>query len=288
MISASPSNNPEPAFTFRWLGAAGIELAASGKVLLIDPCLTRIRFWQLWLGYLHPDQGLLRQHISRADAILVTHAHYDHLLDTPGLAAFTGAKIYGSANACQICHLSDLPEGQVERIFAGQSLRLPGFTVQVYPARHRWVPFFTPGPLSPGLRTPFTARQYRLDEDFSFQVTMAGIRLLIDSGSDPQDLPPADVLLVHPFHREDHYRQLLEVAQPRLVIPTHWDDLWTPLSKPTRPTYQPPRWAFPPVQRVDLAVFQEMIRKLAPGVNVFLPRRLAVIDLPSLIHPLSS
>ena len=269
------SSSPEPSLSFRWLGAAGIELASAGQVLLIDPCLTRIRFWQLWFGRLQPDRDLLKRHISRADAVLITHAHYDHLLDAPALAVSTGARVYGSANACEICQLSGLPEGQVERIYAGQSLRLPGFTIQIYPARHRWVPFFTPGTLPPVITAPFSARQYRLDEDFSFLVSCRGMRLLVDSGSDPQDLPPADILFTHPFHSETHFRQLLEAVKPALVITTHWDDLWRPLSEPPRPTFQPPRWAFPPLQRVDLGKFETMIHHLAPGVRVSVPERLA-------------
>lgn len=279
MTSETPPNSPEPGLTFRWLGIAGIELTSGGQTLLIDPCLTHIRFWQLWLGSLSPDVVTLRKHITEADAILITHAHYDHLLDAPALAASTGARIYGSANTCLLSRLAGLPEGKVERIYAGQSLRLPGFTVQVYPARHRWVPFFTPGALPQGIRAPITARQYRLDEDFSFHVTAGGLRLLVNSGSAPQDLPPADILLVNPFFRESYYRQLLEAVQPRSVIPIHWDDLWQPLAKPLRPTYQPPGGFLPPFKRVDLAAFQKMILALAPGVQVLLPERLAVVAL---------
>jgi L-ascorbate metabolism protein UlaG (beta-lactamase superfamily) len=283
MISPlNPLSSPEPSLSFRWLGAAGMELASEGQVLLIDPCLTRICFRQLWFGRLQPDQEQLWLHIPRADAILITHAHYDHLLDAPALAAFTGAQVYGSANACALCRLSGLPEEQVERIYAGQSLQMGDFSIQVYPARHRWVPFFTPGALLPGITAPFSARQYRLDEDFTFLVTVRGLRLLVDAGSDPQDLPPADLLFVHPFHSENHSRQLLEAVKPRLVIPTHWDDLWRPLSEPPRPTWRPPRWAFPPVQRVDLGKFEKMIHHLAPGVRVWVPERLGVVDLKSL------
>jgi L-ascorbate metabolism protein UlaG (beta-lactamase superfamily) len=280
MIPEITSSSNKPSLTFRWLGAAGIELAASDQVLLIDPCLTRIRFWQLWLGKLLPDRDLLRKHISEATAVLITHPHYDHLLDAPTIVAFTGARVYGSANTCQLCRLSGLPEAQVERIYAGQSLCFPAFSVQVYPARHHWVPFFTPGGLPLGLRAPFTARQFRLDEDFSFQVTTKGLRILIDSGSTPQDLPPSDILLVHPFHQKNHYRQVLEKVHPKWVIPIHWDDLWQPLSEPLRSTFAPPRWAFPPVERINLQVFQDLIHLLAPQVQVWLPERLKIVSLP--------
>jgi hypothetical protein len=83
--------------------------------------------------------------------------------------------------------------------------------------------------------------------------------------------PPADVLFVKPHQEQAYYEALLGVVQPRVLIPIHWDDFMRPLSQPLRPMLKPPRLAFPPLARVDLTAFRQMIKRIAPQTKVFLP-----------------
>ncbi len=41
----------------------------------------------------------------RCDFVLVTHAHWDHLMDVPDVVLNTGATALGSANTCQLLAL---------------------------------------------------------------------------------------------------------------------------------------------------------------------------------------
>ena len=264
---------------FKWLGIAGIQLTLNVQFLLIDPCLTRIPRWKLFLGRLQPDLAQLARLLPRSDHLLVTHAHYDHLLDVPALARRTGAEVYGSHNACQLCLLEGIPDAQVHRLQAGDCLNLGVFNITVVPARHIKVPFFTPGPLPAGLQPPFTARQYRLDACFSFHIRAPGISILVNAGSPPESLEKADVLCLHPFHSEGYCRRLLAKVQPRLVIPNHWDDFWFPLDQPLQPSLLPPRLAFPPLQRLNISQFVDSIQYIRPDVRVFVPQRLQAYDL---------
>jgi len=109
---------------FRWLGVAGFELSAPGMTLLVDPFLTRPPFYKLLFGRTRPDAALLRQHLPRADAILVSHAHYDHLLDVAEIASYTGARVYGSANTSRLVEVCGVDPGQVVRVRAGEALAL--------------------------------------------------------------------------------------------------------------------------------------------------------------------
>lgn len=260
--------------SFLWLGAAGIQLSFNGQVLLIDPCLTRIHFRQLWFGKLHSDRSLVEQVIPRADHILITHSHYDHLLDAPGLAITSGAVIYGSPHTCALSRLSGVPSAQIHPVQPGDTLDLGSFSVKVIPANHRLIPFFLPGPLSPRLQPPFTARQYRLDLCFTYLISVSEFTLLINAGSPPHLLAPAGVLFLHPFYSDAHYRQLLEVVHPRFVIPVHWDNLWRPLSQSPQPSFQPPRFGSPLLRRVNLSRFRQALLRLDPTLQVLLPKPL--------------
>jgi len=73
--------------TLRWLGVSSFELSHAGRVLLLDPFPSRP-------AAARPEvpPGLRRP--EHADAILVTHGHWDHYGDVPALAERLGAAVY--------------------------------------------------------------------------------------------------------------------------------------------------------------------------------------------------
>lgn len=70
-----------------WIGHAGFKIevndpeSGEGKVLFIDP----------WFG--SPNCPEAEKNPAKADLILVTHGHFDHCGDAPGLSETTGATI---------------------------------------------------------------------------------------------------------------------------------------------------------------------------------------------------
>lgn len=99
----------------RYLGTAGWQITNGNVVLLIDPYFSRIRGNASAPGMpgdkgdandrrhvyayeepVPPDTTAIDAHVTRADYILVTHAHIDHVMDVPYIAKKTGAqKDYG-------------------------------------------------------------------------------------------------------------------------------------------------------------------------------------------------
>ena len=257
---------------FRWLGVAGIELRAGGRTLLIDPYLTRIPFWRLWVGRVQADRALIHRHIPHCDHLLISHAHFDHQLDAPDVIQTTGATAYGSPNSCALLAICGVHPTRIKEIEAGDTLSLPPFSVDVLDAAHLRLLGFGPGPLRPGLKAPLHTRDYRLDNYLGFLIETPRQRIMVAPSEDPTHARPADILLVGVHRGPEYYETILEIVRPGIVFPIHWDDMWRPVTRPIRPTFLPPRFAWPPLQRVDMAQFRAMIRRLAPGVRVVLPR----------------
>ena len=94
----------------KYLGTAGWEITDGRSVVLIDPYLSRLRrvtpndtpdpadtrplFDNTAVA--QSDATTIDRYIERADFILITHTHYDHVLDAPYIARRTGATILGT------------------------------------------------------------------------------------------------------------------------------------------------------------------------------------------------
>jgi L-ascorbate metabolism protein UlaG (beta-lactamase superfamily) len=87
---------------FRWLGTAGIELRAADQVLALDPFFTRPSLRQM-LRPITPDPAVVASHLLRCNFVLVTHPHYDHLLDVPAVLEQTGAVLTAQPTLASSC-----------------------------------------------------------------------------------------------------------------------------------------------------------------------------------------
>src|ERR1035438_7927996 len=96
--------------TLRYFGTAGWEVSDGTTVSPIYPYISRIngppppggsggriagdaRPKIGWDDIATPDVAAIDSRISRADFVLVTHTHYDHVLDVPHIALKTHATV---------------------------------------------------------------------------------------------------------------------------------------------------------------------------------------------------
>jgi L-ascorbate metabolism protein UlaG (beta-lactamase superfamily) len=267
---------------FRWLGVAGMELRAGRHILLIDPFLTRPPLHRLFVGSVEPDRALLRQHVSQAGTILVTHAHWDHLLDVAPIAEFTGAVVVGSPNTCRIVAAQGVGPAQIRQVAVGDRLTLGAFQIEVLPGTHGRTPldWLINGRLPRDLRRPLRLRDYRMDCCFSFRVEVDGLRLLDCPGPGVA----ADVLAVGTDVAAKTLERLLRQVRPRLAIPVHWDNLFRPLGRGPRSMLGPPVVRLPHSWRMDPHELERVVARLAPETRVLVPTVLERYDLQLLVN----
>jgi L-ascorbate metabolism protein UlaG (beta-lactamase superfamily) len=267
---------------FRWLGVAGVELRARQQVLLIDPFLTRPPLRRLAVGRVEPNRALLRHHVSQADTILVTHAHWDHLLDVAPIAEVTGALVVGSANTCQIVAAQGVRPARIKQVDVGDRLALGPFQVEVLRGTHGRTPidWLINGRLPRDLRQPLRLRDYRMDCCFSFRIEVEGLRLLACPGPPT----PADVLTLGTDMPAKPLEHLLQHVRPRLLIPVHWDNLFQPLGRGLRPMLGLPAVRLPRFRWMDPHLFARDVARLAPDTCVLVPTVLKCYDLQGLAN----
>jgi len=260
-------------FAFRWLGNAGFEFRLGRTTLLVDPFLTRTKQFRVFNGRVAIDRQAINEHIKDCNHILVSHTHFDHFMDVPQIALQTGAMVHGSANTCELGRRLGVPEVQTHQISANSEFDFGGIKVKVIPAMHPWIPGYSSGSLNPDLDIPLRLRDYRMDSCLSFLISFQGRRVLVWSSIATENAIEADVLICRAVSNERWYAPLLASVKPRLVIPSHWDDMFRPLSEPPRPFFSPPRLALLPLRRIDLGEFEHKIKKVKPDCEVLVPER---------------
>lgn len=262
---------------FRWLGVQGIELRCGEQSLAIDPFFTRPPLSTLvLLQKVQPDRALLRRLLPACNFILVTHSHYDHLMDVPDLALQTGAAVYGSDNTGRILELSGVPGSQFQLAEPGQHLSLGPFAVEVLASQHISLPVdpILNGPLDPGLHPVLRLVDYRMDRPLGFYIQVEGVRILICPGP----ARPADVLFVGVDWKPAFYRSLLAACQPRLFVPLHWDNFFYPLSQPLRELVRP--------TGASLKRLARLAAEADPAPQFLIPNIFQWVDLASYHAPL--
>ena len=265
--------------TYRWLGVAGLEFTYRDYTLLIDPFFTRpgkaavIGNWRVRTAV-----ELVARHAPRADAVLVTHPHYDHLMDVPDVLRQTGAQAYGSPNTCALLALHGIPSGQIHPIQVGDRFALGPFSIHVFPNAHTSIPFsrWFNGPLSSKLangamRLPLRLNDYRMDACYGFRISLTPGRVLQVG----KHLAQADVLFLSPYGTPKALAAMVGAVQPGWVVPIHWDDFMRPLSLPLQPMLSTPaqglRPFLPLVRRLDLNAFARTVQQILPEATVQVP-----------------
>ena len=96
-----------------YLGTNGYQFEFKGHALLVDPYFSRVDLLSVALGSpIQPNASRindgLRHLTPRSDAILVTHGHFDHLLDVPAVMAKTRAHLIVSASSVALLNVRAL------------------------------------------------------------------------------------------------------------------------------------------------------------------------------------
>lgn len=225
----------------RWLGTAGFAIEHEQHVLLIDPYLTRAPLWRCVSSRLAPDEERIRKHAPSADAIVLSHTHFDHALDAPSIAKRTGAVVFGSASAMALCRASQVPEGQLSE---PHDAEIGPFRLRFFASEHSRlvlgrVPF--PGDIADCDQLPLRASRYRCGAVFGVEIRVGGKRIVhLGSAALPDGGVPrldADLLLVCAAGWKASRafpERVMAAFSPRTVLLSHWDAFFTPLERPAR------------------------------------------------------
>ena len=278
---------PREGVRVTYLGTNGYQFEFKGHALLVDPYFSRVDLLSVALGSsIQPNASRINdglRHLAQADAwssafrrhgiaphsrvnaelqtpsktdaILVTHGHFDHLLDVPVVMAKTQARLVASASSVDLAKRAGALSG--EAVKPGDVRRIGPWKIRVLSATHDRlfgkVPFDRP-PSQSGLSAaaaysaeaaakagsaktgpPQRAADWICGEPLAFLIEVNGQRIYIDSGGTPTQLPPNEQvdLAILGMALPDSRARLhaaLDRLRPRYILPSHQDNFFRPLS----------------------------------------------------------
>jgi beta-lactamase family protein len=112
----------------RWLGHSNYEVDYRDTVILTDAYYDRP-------PRNHPI-GVMPKDFKKADAILVGHAHFDHISDAAAVARQTGAMVVGASFGNDVLRKEGLTDKQIKIVQGGETMEFKNVLVQTVLAHH--------------------------------------------------------------------------------------------------------------------------------------------------------
>ena len=247
-----PAAGPDAPLSATWMGVATLLLDDGSSALLTDGYFSRPSLARVAAGKVAPsparvDGCLARAKVSQLEAVIPVHTHLDHVMDSALVADRTGARLVGGESAANVGRGYGLPEDRLLLATSGEPIRLGAFDVTLVESHH-CPPDRFPGTIDAPLTPPVRASAYRCGEAWSALVhhrpsdrrlliqgsagfvrgALAGRRAEVVYLSVGQlGLQPRSYLL-------DYWAETVRAVGARRVILIHWDDFFSPLSKPLR------------------------------------------------------
>jgi hypothetical protein len=281
---------------------AGWSLASSAGTLLFDPYFTRTSVDDDDTPLL-PDLAAISAYAPlRANAVLVGHSHFDHLLDVPTIARRTGAKVVGSSSTANVARAGGVLAENILVANGGETWTIGPFTVHAVRGRHS-LTGQADEPIPSQITLPLPARGYGEGGTLQYLVSLEGrtvffvgtanfveeelhgLRLgglrpgglrpggLRPGGLGPGGLRPDVAVVAVGLRRKipDYTCRLMRALNlPPLVLPNHFDEFREPLRPGAPPTE---------ATRADLDAFAAEVHACAAATRVTIPLPLRPIAL---------
>ena len=193
------------------------------------------------------DRELNLHHVDRLRAVFVSHSHHDHVMDAPYIAKRCGARIYGSSSTLNVARGGNVPEDQLVLFENNEIYEIGDFRIKVISSVHSRPTVFNNDlgqTISAPLRQPARLKDYKEGGSYDFYVEGQGKKIMIRPCCNylegQMDGYGADVLFqgISRLEKADQeteaafYRETIGKLRPKLVVPVHWDNFFSPLTKP--------------------------------------------------------
>lgn len=240
-IAALDSVSEDSKLRVTFAGVATLLFDDGETAFMTDGFFSRPGKWDLLWNPLVPNESIVskalqRLHVSRLEAVIPLHSHYDHALDSSMVTKKTTAVLIGSESTANIGRSYGLPENQIKTVRDGEQIQLGRFKITFLLSAHSPEAFFD-GDIG----------RFQMGDCYSLLIEHEGQTLLVhgSAGYIPGKLAniKADVVYlgIGALGRQStefmnsYWDEVIKASQARRIVLIHWDDFFKPSNEPLAP-----------------------------------------------------
>ena len=252
-----------------WFGTASIALEAGNTRILFDPFIRRNR--KLLPVKIEDYTGY--------DAVLITHGHFDHLMDVPKLMkADENVPVYCTKTPRASLMRDGIPPQRIHCIERGDSFTIGDFTVRAHAGHHvdfnmNYISSVITKCVLQAPRSLWMLRQAgRLPEGSEiviYEVSAEGKTALImgSYGIDAMTVYPKNPdVMVFPYAGNTNIASIaagcVAAIRPKTIVFDHFDDAFPPLTR-----------------RMDVEGYCALLRTMYPDMRLVIPREQISVEI---------
>ncbi len=247
-----PAAAPATPLRVTWLGVTTLLIEDGSDALMTDGYFSRPGLLQVAAGKVSPseprvDGCLARAQVTRLQAVVPVHTHFDHVLDSALVADRTTAQLVGGESVTNVGRGYGLPEDRLIVATHGQPIPLGPYDLTLLQSRHS-PPDRFPGVIGAPVTPPVRVSAYRCGEAWSTLIhhRPSERRMLIQGSAgfvkgaltgqraEVVYLGVGQLGVLPRSYITEYWSETVRAVGARRVVLIHWDDFFRPLSKPLR------------------------------------------------------
>jgi L-ascorbate metabolism protein UlaG (beta-lactamase superfamily) len=239
----------EAALTVTFLGVATLLVDDGSSAFMTDGFFSRPGLLDVGLRRIAPneqriDECLQRAGVTKLEAVLPVHTHFDHAMDSAVVVERTKAQLVGGTSAAMTG--PNLPRERVVVVEPGQPMTFGSYEITMIESHH-CPPDRYPGEISEAVVPPVKATAYKCGEAWSILVGHRDGQTLLIQGSagyvegslagqhaEVAYVGVGQLGIQSDEYIETYWRETVRTVEARRAVLIHWDDFFRPLTQPLR------------------------------------------------------
>lgn len=244
---------PSNELTVQFLGNTNLLFSDGETHILTDGFFSRPSVMELLGEVVSPNKEVIAEclkkaNITKLDALIPVHSHFDHAMDVGPVAEMTGATLIGSASTINIGKGYGLPADQMQIPPLNSPISIGKFKLTFIASRHWQYPDaelrakLLDQAIENPIVTPASYLAYKEGISYTILIEHGATKFAIQgSAGYKKDAIPnfdADILFLSiaglesmdETYNSDYQTHVIDAVKPAILVPIHWDDFTVPLS----------------------------------------------------------